>query len=253
MALHAEEQLHISRLTYEVEGQQYEGLTMKPEAVGKFPGVIFVHGHNSSAWESTWIGYHLVRAGFSVFLPSQMGYGLAKGTPDFCGPKTVRGVLEGIAIFSKLTFVDADRIGIWGISRGATVAASCLVRAPHVFKAGVLQSGAYEMEQNFLTTQIPGIKELIEKEAGTTPQAFRERSPLYDMENLAAPALVIHGAKDDRISVAQAELLDRRMNELDKLHRTVILPEAGHYAYSREMRTNLIIPFLGRHLGSDVR
>lgn len=247
------EDLNISRITYEIKGKRFEGLIMKPPGEGPFPGVVYIHGHASDAWTSIWFGYPLMRAGFAVFLPSMLGYGMIRGIPDFCGPKTVQGVLEGVRYFSEMKFVDSHHVGVWGISRGGAVAASCLVAAPDLFQAGVLQSGIYEMERNWLTTQIPGIKELIEKEAGTTPQAFRERSPLYDMDKLAAPVFIFHGDKDDRVSVEQARLLDAKLTELGKPHETVILPDIGHYTYSNETRIKYIFPYLEKYLKTETR
>ena len=242
-----EEKLNISRIAYDIDGVKLEGLIFKPEGVGTFPGVIFIHGHRSSAWESSLFGYFLANSGFAAFLPSQMGYGLSQGSPDFCGPKTVNGIIRGIEIFLEQDFVDSTKTGIWGISRGATVAALVAIRKPELFRAVVFQSGAYEMKRNFETTRIEAIKENIIKEAGTTEEAFKNRSPIYEMNEISFPVLILHGEKDDRISVEQAGLLDEKLTELNKKHMTVILPEKNHFI-TKETRLTYTFPFLEKYL-----
>lgn len=241
------EELNISRVTYESDGVELEGLIFKPNQSGKFPGIIFIHGHMSSCWDSSLTGYFLSKSGFAVFLPSQMGYGLSGGKSDYVGPKTVEGIIDGIKMFLDEPFVDRNKIGIWGISRGATAAALIATKEASIFKVAIFQSGAYEMKKNYDSTRIEGMRENIEKEAGTTNTAFRERSPLYDMEKINFPTLILHGEKDENISVEQAHLLDQELNRLGKTHKTVIIPEAPHFI-SRQTRRQFVFPFLEKEL-----
>lgn len=242
-----EEELNISRVTYESDGTLLEGLIFKLNQSGKFPGVIFIHGHMSSCWDSSLIGYFLSKAGFAAFLPSQMGYGPPGGEPDFVGPKTVKGIIDGIRLFLAEPFVDKEKIGIWGISRGATAAALIATKEPDIFKAAVFQSGAYEMKKTYETLKIEGIRENIEKEAGTTDKSFRQRSPIYEMERINFPILILHGEKDENISVEQARLLDQELNRLGKSHKTIILPEADHFI-TKQTRRQFVFPFLEKEL-----
>lgn len=241
------EELSISRVTYESDRVTLEGLIFKPNQSGKLPSVVFIHGHMSSCWESSLTGYFLSQAGFAAFLPSQMGYGLSGGKPDYVGPKTTKGIVDGIKLFLEEPFVDKERIGIWGISRGATAAALVAAKESGIFKAAVFQSGAYEMQKNYETLKVEDIRENIEKEAGVTDEAFRERSPIYEMERINFPILILHGEKDENISVEQAHLLDQELNRLNKTHKTIILPEANHFL-TRQTRSQIVFPFLDKEL-----
>ena len=89
-----------------------------------------------------------------AFLPSQIGYGLSGGKPDYCGPKTIKGIVDGIKLFLAEQFVDEKKIGIWGVSRGATDATLVATMEPYIFNAAVLQSGAYEMNYHGLTPMV---------------------------------------------------------------------------------------------------
>lgn len=245
-----EEEINIKRIIYKSNGSMLEGLLFKPKGTGKFPGIVFVHGHQSDCWRSSMFGYDLSSAGFAAFLPSQVGYGLSEGEADYCGPRTVQGVLDGIRIFNEQSFVNSQKIGVWGISRGAIVASILLTKEPNLFKVGILQSGAYEMKLNLQTTKIEGIKNNILKETGGTDKAFQERSSIYDMDKLSCPVLILHGANDERISVEQARLLDQKLNELGKTHETVILQEGSHFI-TEMTKTRYTLPFLEKYLIRD--
>ena len=236
------EKIDISRIVYKSGGKKLEGLIFKPKGEGRFPGVIFIHGHKSDCWNSSMFGYRLAKNGFSAFLPSQLGYGLSDGKPDFCGPKTVQGVIEGIKIFLGEKFVDKDRIGIWGISRGAIVSSLIAVKKPEIFKLAVFQSGAYEMKSNYKTTKIKGIKTVFKKEAGTSTKAFKERSSIYDMDKINFPVLILHGENDNRISVKQAKMLDDKLIGFKKKHKTIIFP-LDHYLTKTSIN-KYTLPFL---------
>lgn len=224
-----------------------EGLFLKPDGEGKFPGVVYLHGHRSNAWSSSWIGYFLTQAGFAVFLPTQLGYDFSEGTPDFCGPTTVGGVIDGIKVFLKQKYVDPERLAVWGISRGAKVAATIATKEPGLFCAAVFQSGGYDMKSEYESIKIPGIRDAFLKETDGSERAFQERSPLHNMERLGCPALILHGESDERISVEQAKMLDKRLTELGKKHRTVIVPKSGHFI-TKETMNSITIPFLGEYL-----
>src|SRR5262249_41043742 len=122
MSTRREDSLRISYLQYPTENALLEALIIRPHGKGPFPGVVFVHGHDSNCWKSLWIGYRLSQSGFACFLPTQPGYKFSTGKRDFCGPATVRALLDGTALFRNKSFVNKKKIGVWGISRGAVVA-----------------------------------------------------------------------------------------------------------------------------------
>lgn len=227
-----------------------EGVFIRPEGKGTFPGVVVVHGHGGfGLWGwALRMGFHLHRIGFAVFLPSQTGHGFSEGDPDLAGPRTIDGIVDGVKIFLQEEYVDKNKLGIWGVSSGATVSSLLLVKHPDLFKTGVLEAGVYDLKKDFERPDIlPEIKEQIIKECGATKEALIERSSLSIMENLSAPVLVLHGNQDDRASVEQAILLDKRLNELGKEHKTVILKSSGHHI-TKETISKYTFPFLKIYL-----
>lgn len=243
------EQLNASRITYESNGNSLEALVFKPNGEGPFPLVCFVHGHGmSGAWDMSLIGHFLRADGFVALLPSQVGYGLSQGKRDFCGPSTVQGVVDSIHIAKELPFVDRNRIGIWGVSRGATVASQVITTEPDLVQTAVLQSGVYDMSKEVEWPDlIVGIREAMIAETGGTKEAWEERSSIVNMNRTTASILILHGDKDDRVSVQQAYLLDKRLQELGKPHELIIMKGFDHYLL-KDSRLRYTFPFLNKHL-----
>lgn len=239
-----EEELRVSYLQYSSNHLNSEALIIRPAGKGPFPGVVFIHGHASDSWKSLWFGYQLTQFGFACLLPTQRGYGFSQGgTPDFCGPATVQAVLDGIALFREKAFVDSRRIGIWGISRGATVAGLTASIKPRTFRALVLQSGTYDLEMYVSGRGSSEIKATIINEIGKSKYALRIRSLLPETKRLSCPILILHGEQDERVPADQARALDARLNELKKEHRTVLVPGAGHFI-TQSTFAAYTIPFL---------
>jgi dipeptidyl aminopeptidase/acylaminoacyl peptidase len=68
----------------------------------------------------------------------------------------------------------------------------------------------------------------LKNETGLSEAALRERSPLFAMEHLACPVLILHGEKDQNAPVDQAKLLQARLTELKKPFEIKLFPDRGH-------------------------
>ncbi len=235
--------ISLEHFHYKSQGTSLEAVIVRPSGrKGNLPGAVFLHGHNSNCWDSVWIGYALARAGFAVFIPTQHGYPFSGGKRDFCGPRTVRGVLDGIEVFLKRGGVDREKVVIWGVSRGAKVAALAAIARPQAFRGAVFQSGGYDAVTEIAST-LPTIRAAIMEEVCDTAAELRKRSPVMHIDAIRCPVLVLHGAHDDRIPSLQAEMLDEKMTALGKPHRTIIMKNEGHFLTLKTM-DRYTIPFL---------
>lgn len=243
------EDIKLQKINYQSDGNELEGLLFTPEGEGKFPLVVLIHGHNHlGAWESVFTGYLLQKAGFAAFLPTMLGYGITKHSPDFCGPKTTQGIADGIEEVKKLDIINTEKIGLWGISRGAIVASLVAVKYPSLIQALVLEAGAYDIKKDFeWEKKIRGIKDNMLKETDGTDAAWEERSSINMMDKLEAPTLILHGERDETIDVEQAKMLDKKLTELNKEHETILVPDAGHFI-TRQTRRDHTFPFFKKHL-----
>ena len=247
---------NVTRNTVSVEEVHFDCHDAQQEALFLFqeqpaPGVLFIHGHKSSAWGSLLYGKLLQRAGFAVCLPSQRGYGFSQGAPDFCGPLTVDGVKKAVDIFRHDPRV-GGKIAIWGISRGAAVAAQVITQM-NGFSAAVLQAGFYDLQRDYELPKangLEGIHRNMEREIGTDLQnGLRERSAIHFAKQISCPVLLLHGSEDKNIEVEQAYRMDSALTAACIPHELKIIA-GGEHTLSPEVRREQVFPFLKKYLMS---
>ena len=204
----------------------------KPSGDGPYAAVLFIHGHQEqvrNGGESyVKVGRlgRMASRGYTAAAISQPGYGNSSGPPDFCGPFTQEAVSVAIAFLRKQTFIKPDKLALLGYSRGAIVASMVATRDQRL-AAVVLGAGAYDFFK-WYPTPIPGIDSNIKMEAGTSTEAFKARSSIYHIEKIRTPILLLHGARDERILVGQAEAFAERLKANGAVFKMRIFPNAGH-------------------------
>ena len=115
-----------ARFFYASAGGRAEAYLVRPRGAGPFPLIVFLHGHSLSGLGAIGLlpaaelfAREVCYAGLAISLP---GYG---GTEVRAGPleETTRSVVLGaIAAAKNLSWIDAERLYIYGFSRGAVVA-----------------------------------------------------------------------------------------------------------------------------------
>src|ERR1051326_2837508 len=189
-----------TRFFYETQGGKAEAFIVRPAGGGSFPLIVLVHGHSRSARGAETLtpvaelfAKHLCYAALAVSLPGYGATEIASG-----GDRgVVTGVLnDGIAKVSRLSWVDGQRIVLYGFSRGED-----------------------------RDTSIEWIRQVLNPNSEADPKLF---NVLPEVSRWGAPTLVLHGAKDPLLPVNQAEMLDRSLKAVQLPHRTVIFPDAGH-------------------------
>jgi dipeptidyl aminopeptidase/acylaminoacyl peptidase len=223
----------------------------KPEGDGRYPAVLFIHGHQDHPrnggdvyWRSGRLEI-MARTGYVAAAVSQPGYGHSDGPPDFCGPFTQEALLAALEFLRGQAFVRADKIALYGYSRGAIAAAMVAARDSRL-AAVVLGAGAYDFFTLY-PTDIPGINRLIQTEAGTSERAFRARSALYHAASIRMPVLLLHGAQDNRIPSAQAALFAEKLAAQGTPVTLRIFPGTGHGIPAPDQYRE-VLPFLAAHL-----
>lgn len=119
------------------------------------------------------ISKFLLNEGIMVVSISVPGFGNSEGVRDFSGPFSQQAVLDVIAYFKKLPFVDPTRLGIYGISRGAILASMISVNNSDLILQ-VLESGNYDQvsRRSMMPDYLDGILENLFKESGGSKAAL---------------------------------------------------------------------------------
>ena len=61
------------------------------------------------------------------------------------------------------------------------------------------------------------------------PERYQFRTPLYSLEKMELPVLIIHGRKDHNVSVEHAYRLENRLKEVNKKVESWYFDEYTHY------------------------
>lgn len=240
------EKVRICKFDYPSDGANVEALTFRPEASGKYPGVLLIPGYQRSATDYIYLGRILADEDIASIAVTQPGFGRSTGKADYVGPKTIEALTAGFNKFKREPYVDSEKMGVFGYSRGG-MAASLLAVKLKDLKAVVLGAGIYDFKRAYDEIKIEGITANMKAETGMTEQAIRERSSVFEMQNLRAPVLILHGEKDLNVPASQALLLRDRLKELKKDFEIKLFPNAEHSIPRSEMLP-VTIDFFNRHL-----
>jgi dipeptidyl aminopeptidase/acylaminoacyl peptidase len=217
----------LTRADFALGADSVEAIAFRPSAAGVYPGIFIIPGFSRSARDYVPFGVRFAAQGFSCLAVSMPGFGRSSGNPDFCGPKTTAALEAALRRFRALGYVDSTRIGAYGYSRGA-ISAAMLATRNDGLRAAIFASGIYDLARAYGEIKDQGILLNLKNETGLADAALRERSPLFDMERLACPVLILHGEKDQNAPVDQAKLLEARLTDLKKPFEIKLYPEAGH-------------------------
>jgi pimeloyl-ACP methyl ester carboxylesterase len=198
-----------------------------PEGTGPFPVILFVHGHQAPERPGARAFTRLPRRpalatvdegrldamrarGWLAAAVSMPGYGGTPGPPDFAGPRSQAAVRAALDHLLARTDADRGTVVVYGVSRGAATA-SMVATADARITGLILVAGLYDLGEAYPT----GDRRLdanIEREAGTSPEAYAARSALRRADRIRARALVLHGGDDLRGgSLDQARRLAARV------------------------------------------
>lgn len=220
-------QIKVCKYDYKSNELTVEAITFRPAGEGRFPGVLLIPGFQRTALDLISLGVALAREGIAGIGISQPGFGRSQGKPDYVGPNTLKVLKEGFEKFKRESYVNRNRLGIYGFSRGG-MAASLLVVQLNDIDAAVLGAGIYDFRKAHDEATIEGIRHNMEIESGWTEAAIRERSSVFKMEKLKCPILILHGEKDENVPVTQAYLLRDRLTELKKEFEIKLFPDRPH-------------------------
>ena len=123
------------------------GTVFRPRTAGTHPAIVFVHGSGPQTRESyiRWFADRFARAGFVTLIYDKRGTGESGGErwPQTSGSLTdlADDAVAGAHYLASQPDVDANRVGIWGLSQGAWIAPLAAARAPSLIHFLVLLSG----------------------------------------------------------------------------------------------------------------
>ena len=244
------------------DGRSIPALFSLPEEAGDgdTPVVVDIHGGPESQRRPSFSGltqYFLSR-GYAVFEPNvrgSTGYGKAYTHLDDVEKRmdSVRDVRAGVEWLHDHPAVDPDRIVAMGGSYGGFMVLAALTEYPDLWAAGVDVVGIANFV-TFLENTGDWRRELREAEYGSLAEdrEFLESiSPINNVDRIAAPLFVLHGANDPRVPVGEAEQIAERAAEQGVPVEKLVFDDEGHGISKRENRIEAytrVVDFLDEHV-----
>ncbi len=231
------------------QGVELDGWLMKPPAFDpsrKYPLFIYVYGEPAGttvrdAWGGNTYLYHL-------FL-TQQGYLVMsidnRGTPQPRGRDWRKIIYRQVGILApddqaaalravqkKWSFIDPERVGIWGWSGGGQMTLNALFRYPELYKMGI--AIAFVSDQRLYDTIYQERYMGLPKD---NPEGFKNGSPITFAHQLQGKLLIIHGTADDNVHYQSFEKLVNELIAHNKLFSMMIYPNRSHGIYEGKNTT----------------
>jgi len=208
---------------------------------GKRPVIFYIHGGPQSqerpdfAWFSMPLIQFLTLSGFAVFVPNvrgSSGYGLdymKRVDHDWGGQDR----LDHVAAWHQLRRderLDLDRAGVTGRSYGGYMTLTLAGRHPELWRAAIDLFGPYNLFT--FVERLPEAWKTYFYLAIGDPEKEKElctdRSPSTHLHQMACPMLVIQGANDPRVVLAESRDLVEQLRALGKEIDLLVFENEGH-------------------------
>ncbi|GAB2880733.1 prolyl oligopeptidase family serine peptidase [Pseudoduganella ginsengisoli] len=236
-----EERLACYAFTYQVDGFNVPGYAVIPKSTAqkKLPVLIYNRGGNSSLGQITLenvarIHMDWADQGFIIVASQYRGTklpGVQTEGRDEYGGSDVADVMALLPIIDGIPEADANRIGMFGISRGSIMTYRMVARTRRI-KAIAIWGGISDM-----VTELPRRPEMeramvnyIPGFAANRDRLLKDRSVIYWMDKLdpALPILLLHGDADKNVAVENASVMAEKLKERNQPHKLVIYPGGDH-------------------------
>jgi len=237
------------------------GWMIKPpdfDSLKKYPVLMYVYGgpgsqtvRNSWGGGNTWDQY-LAQHNIIIVSIDNRGTGargeeFKKMTYLELGKYETIDQIEGAKYLGGLSYVDDQRIGIWGWSYGGFMAASCLTLGADYFSMGISVAPVtnWRYYDNIYT-------ERFMRTPQENPDGYDNNSPINHADKLQGNLLLIHGTADDNVHIQNSMDFVTALVNANKQFEMQFYPNSNHGIYTgpntRYHLYNRLTDFILEHL-----
>ena len=231
------------------KGAELNYYTIKPanfDANKRYPVLIYVYGGpgnqqvSNSYGYSDYYWYHmLAEKGYVVMCFDGRGTGgrgaqFKKQTYKDLGRMECEDAIEAARWLGQQSWVDKDRIGIWGWSFGGYLSTLSLLKGNDVFKAAIAVAPVmnWRYYDNIYTERFLGLPQ-------DNAKGYDENSPLNFADQLKGNYLLIHGTGDDNVHFQNSAEMVEKLENAGKQFEFRIYPNKNHSIYDATGNTRL--------------
>jgi dipeptidyl aminopeptidase/acylaminoacyl peptidase len=240
------------RFAYVSDGLTVSAYVYGPRTPGtKLPVIIFNRGSytwpNGFAGELLTMAHRLAVDGYLVVAPLYRGSGGTAGT-DEMGGADLDDLMNLRPLIGGIPGADPDRLYLYGESRGGMMVYQAL-RDKFPARAAAVVGGFTNLEGMLSDPKGAAIGAQIWPGLAThRAEIVRRRSAIQWPDKIAAPILIIHGARDTQVSPAQSLDMARKLVELGKPVQLILVDGEGHTISGRPAdRDSWVVDWFRRH------
>jgi dipeptidyl aminopeptidase/acylaminoacyl peptidase len=249
------------------DGLRIHALLYRPHDLDeneRIPAVVMPHGG------PTWQYFHdfdpyvqfLVNEGYAVLAPNirgSTGYGVEfrdMARHDW-GGADLQDIVAGRQYLASRSFIDPERIAVFGGSYGGFMTYIAVTKAPDAWKAGVAWVGISDLPAMYKES-MPHYKFFLQEQMGdpeANAELWADRSAANFADRMQARLLIVHGVNDPRCPISQARIFRDRLLAANRQEgrdfEYVELSDEGHGSADQEQRLRafrLLADFLQRAL-----
>lgn len=154
--------------------------------------------------------------------------------------------IETAKYLANISYIDKDRIGIFGWSYGGFITTTCLTKAPDYFKAGIAVAPVTDWRyyDNIYT-------ERFMRTPQENKQGYYDSSPINFVDKLNGNLLLIHGSADDNVHLQNTMEFAEALVQANKQFDMHIYTNKNHGIYGGNTRMHLynkMLTFLLKNL-----
>lgn len=207
----------------------------------KHPAIIWVHGSGADENYLAWhpgayrmyyaMDQYLAQQGYVVLTPDYRGSSgysreWATGASRDLGGAETQDVNAGADYLKTLSYVDPDRIGIWGLSYGGFMTLQSMVTDPTLFRCAIDVAGVGDWETWTTGGMILG---RLGATPVTDPEFYNRSAPVKHLDKLARPLLVLQGTNDANVPFWESLKVIDTLEKLGKPFDMAIYPGEIHF------------------------
>ena len=243
------------------EGLELNAWMIKPsdfDSTRRYPVYMYAYngpGSNecNNAWDGTDYFWHqfLAQHGYIVVCTDGRGTQARGRAFKHCtylqlGKYETNDQLDFARYLGGLSYVDKSRIGFQGWSYGGFMASLMISKGADVIKSAIAVAPVtqWAFYDNIYT-------ERFMRRPKDNPRGYSENSPLYYVNNIKGPFLLIHGSTDDNVHVQNSMELASAMVDKNIPFEFMVYPNKNHGIYGGYTRWHVyrkIFDFISKNL-----
>lgn len=242
----------------------YGFVTLPPGKETNVPLVVMPHGGPHGVrdrWGFEWEAQLLASRGYAVLQVNYRGsggYGIEFQEVGHgkWGTLMQDDITDATLALVEQGMVDPNRMCIYGGSYGGYAALMGAVKEPELYQCAIGSVGVYNLPMMFEKGDIAERERSLAylyDVLGDDLEDQKARSPVYNVDKIKAKILLIHGTKDQRVPIEQAQSLMDAFDKIHKKYEWLELRNEGHGYYDEGNRMKIyskLLEFLDKNIGS---